>query len=71
MGYFKLGDMVWVKSEITEIIEKKGSTCYKLHFHSPTVAYSDVIMLEKDLIEKAEAEKCCSTGDDMDKESIQ
>ena len=72
MRYFNLGDEVWVSGKVEKIIETVGGKSYELSFKGGYGGWSDKITLpEAKLVEKAGAEKCCSTCDDIDKESIQ
>jgi len=72
MRYFKLGDMVWVKGKVVKVIESVGGVSYELSFEGGYGGWSDkVTLLESKVVEKDGAEKCCSTCDDMDKESVQ
>ena len=72
MKYFKLGDEIWVKGKIEKISESAGGISYTVSFKGGIGGWCDKIELpESSLVEKAGVEKCYSTCDDIDKESIQ
>lgn len=51
--YFKLGDEVFLKGKIVEIIDKLDSSyMYKIKFNTPSCWYSEVLVDESQLIEK-------------------
>ena len=53
MGYWKLGDEVWVVGEIVKIIESRDGVKYELKFKTGIGGWaSNVVLEESDLIEK-------------------